>query len=50
MRTARLLAGGFQRTGALHECWNDARVGLWPPSGTFVSWNLLAPFMLDPFA
>jgi hypothetical protein len=31
VRTARLLAGDLQRTGALHECWNDAGVGLWPP-------------------
>jgi Mannosylglycerate hydrolase MGH1-like glycoside hydrolase domain len=50
VRTARLLAGDLQRTGALHECWNDAGVGLWPPTGTFVSWNVLAPVMLDRFA
>ena len=47
VRTARLLAGDLQRTGALHECWNDAGVGLWPPTGTFVSWNVLSPVMLD---
>ena len=49
VRTARLLSGDLQRTGALHECWNDAGMGLWPPTGTFVSWNVLAPLMLDRF-
>jgi len=46
-KTARLLANDVQRTGALHECWNDEGMGLWPRSGTFVSWNVLGPWMLD---
>ena len=45
------LAEGLSRYGfGALACWNDAGVGLWPPSGTFVSWNVLAPFMLDRFA
>lgn len=47
VRTARLLASDLARTGALHECWNDAGDGLWPRSGTFVSWNVLGPWLLD---
>jgi len=47
VRTARLLAGDLAATGVLHECWNDAGVGLWPRGGTFVSWNVLGPWMLD---
>jgi len=50
IRTARLLAGDLARTGMLHECWNDAGEGLWPRSGTFVSWNVLAPWLLDRHA
>jgi hypothetical protein len=50
VRTARLLADDLATTGVLHECWNDAGDGLWPRSGTFVSWNVLAPVMLDRFA
>lgn len=46
-RTASLLAGDLARTGTLHECWNDDGVGLWPRSGTFVSWNVLGPWLLD---
>ena len=50
VKTARLLAEDVERTGTLHECWNDAGVGLWPRSGTFVSWNVLGPWMLDHLA
>ena len=46
-RTVRLLVDDLDRTGMLHECWNDAGVGLWPRSGTFVSWNVLGPWLLD---
>jgi len=46
-KTARLLANDVQSTGALHECWNDEGMGLWPRSGTFISWNVLGPWMLD---
>ena len=44
---ARSWPDDLARTGALHECWNDAGVGLWPRSGTFVSWNVLGPWLLD---
>ena len=47
VKTARLLADDLARNGVLHECWDDAGVGLWPRSGTFASWNVLAPWMLD---
>jgi len=47
VRTVRLLADDVASPGALHECWNDAGVGLWPRSGTFVSWNVLGPYLLD---
>jgi Mannosylglycerate hydrolase MGH1-like glycoside hydrolase domain len=50
LRTARLLANDLARTGVLHECWNDAGEGLWPRSGTFVSWNVLGPWLLDRHA
>ncbi|MGE0789421.1 MAG: trehalase family glycosidase [Sandaracinaceae bacterium] len=41
-RSLRLLASDLARTGRLHECYDDAGVGLWPPRGTFMSWNVLA--------
>ena len=47
VRTARLLADDLAATGVLHECWNDAGEGLWPRSGTFVSWNVLGPLLLE---
>jgi len=50
IRTVRLLAADLARTGALHECWNDAGKGLWPLAGTFVSWNVLGPWLLDRHA
>ena len=50
IRTARLLADDLARTGMLHECWNDAGEGLWPRRGTFVSWNVLGPWLLDRHA
>jgi len=45
-RTVRLLVDDLDRTGMLHECWNDAGEGLWPRSGTFISWNVLGPWLL----
>jgi putative isomerase len=53
-RTARLLADDLERTGSLHECYDDSGRGLWPRRGTFISWNVLALTMLrehlgDPF-
>ena len=50
LTTARLLARGLERQGALFECYNDAGVGLWPRAGTFISWNVLALTMLDSWA
>lgn len=44
-RTLRLLAADLARTGALHECYDDAGRGLWPMGGGFVSWNVLALVM-----
>jgi len=49
LRTTRLLASDLARTGVLHECWNDAGEGLWPRSGTFVSWNVLGPWLADRY-
>ena len=46
IKTARLLAHGLQREGALRECYDDAGRGLWPVRGTFISWNVLALTML----
>jgi putative isomerase len=45
-RTADLLSNALARQGALHECYNDAGVGLWPRRGTFISWNVLALTLL----
>jgi putative isomerase len=44
--TARLLADDLERTGRLHECYDDTGRGLWPRRGTFVSWNVLALTLL----
>lgn len=41
-RTLSLLANDLARTGALHECYDDAGRGLWPRRGSFLSWNVLA--------
>jgi putative isomerase len=41
-KTRTLLANDLAQTGRLHECYNDAGTGLWPRSGTFISWNVLA--------
>ncbi len=46
LKTARLLTNALARQGGLHECYNDAGQGLWPPSGNFISWNLLALSLL----
>ena len=46
LRTARLLADGLARQGALHECYDDQGRGLWPRVGTFISWNVLVLTML----
>jgi glycogen debranching enzyme len=50
VKTARLMADDLDRTGVLHECWDDAGAGLWPRVGTFASWNVLGPWMLDRLA
>lgn len=48
-RTIACLEADKQKTGSLHECYNDAGVGLWPAIGGFVSWNVLALTMLREF-
>ncbi|HVZ94630.1 MAG TPA: hypothetical protein VG797_08975 [Phycisphaerales bacterium] len=50
LATANLLADSLDHEGTLFECYNDAGEGLWPHSGNFVSWNVLAITMLDRFA
>lgn len=45
-RSALLLAEDLARSGGMHECYDDAGTGLWPPGATFVSWNVLALTML----
>lgn len=47
-RTVALLASDLARTGALHECYDDAGRGLWPVRGTFLSWNVLALVLPGP--
>jgi hypothetical protein len=46
IKTARLLAGGLARDSALRECYDDSGRGLWPQTGTFISWNVLALSLL----
>jgi putative isomerase len=46
IKTARLLAQGLARDGALRECYDDSGRGLWPVKGTFISWNALALTLL----
>ena len=46
IKTARLLAQGLAREGALRECYDDSGRGLWPVRGTFISWNVLALTLL----
>ena len=46
IKTARLLAQGLAREGALRECYDDSGRGLWPIRGTFISWNVLALTLL----
>lgn len=41
-RAVDAMSADLAATGTLHECWNDAGLGLWPPNGGFVSWNVLA--------
>ncbi len=48
-RTAGLLLDNLSERGSLFECYNDAGRGLWPRSGGFVSWNVLALSMLRQF-
>jgi hypothetical protein len=50
LKTAALLANGLERQGALHECYDDRGNGLWPRTGTFISWNVLALSMLTDTA
>lgn len=47
-KTLELLSGDLARTGTLHECYDDAGNGLWPPAGGFLSWNALALVMPGP--
>ncbi len=49
-RTIACLESDHKKTGSLHECYNDAGFGLWPASGGFVSWNVLALTMLRRYA
>ncbi len=46
IKTARLLARGLAQEGALRECYDDSGRGLWPRTGTFISWNVLALTLL----
>jgi putative isomerase len=46
LKTARLLARGLEREGALRECYDDSGQGLWPQKGTFISWSVLALTLL----
>ncbi len=46
LKSARLLAQGLKQQGGLRECYDDLGRGLWPPQGTFLSWNVLALAML----
>ena len=48
-KTISCLEADHKKTGTLHECYNDAGSGLWPASGGFVSWNVLALSMLRRF-
>lgn len=41
-KTLSLLESDLARTGRLHESYDDDGRGLWPRSGTFISWNVLA--------
>src|SRR5262249_4760998 len=49
IKTARLLARGLAREGALRECYDDSGRGLWPRTGTFISWNVLALTLLRDY-
>jgi putative isomerase len=49
LKTARLLAQGLDRDGGLRECYDDSGRGLWPLSGTFVSWSVLALTLLRDY-
>src|SRR5207302_8796166 len=46
LKTARLLSSTLARDGMLHECYSDSGQGLWPRTGTFLSWNVLPLTML----
>jgi len=46
IKTARLLASGLAHEGGLRECYDDSGRGLWPRTGTFISWNVLALTLL----
>ncbi|HEB60978.1 MAG TPA: hypothetical protein ENJ06_04045 [Phycisphaeraceae bacterium] len=50
LETARLLLNSLETRGGLFECYNDNGQGLWPASGGFVSWNVLALTLLRRFA
>jgi len=46
LKSTRLLVQGLKQQGGLRECYDDLGRGLWPPKGTFLSWNVLALAML----
>ncbi len=46
LTTARLLRADLDATGGFHECYDDHGRGMWPPHGSFSSWNVLALTML----
>lgn len=50
IKTAELLSQSLAKQGALFECYDDSGRGLWPLSGTFISWNVLALTLLDRYA
>lgn len=47
-RTLTLLEGDLTRTDGLHECYDDDGRGLWPRTGKFLSWNVLALVLPGP--
>lgn len=49
-RTRDLLGASLRERGTLFENYNDAGDGLWPHSGGFVSWNVLALTLIDRYA
>jgi putative isomerase len=50
LKTAELLANDLERTGRLHDAYDDAGRGLWPPSSGFCLPNVLALSLVRQFA